>query len=160
MAYLGQLDNLVHEADRGKAIRNTQTIAVFGDGLVICAVSVATGGRPVAPWRWWRPARASRPGGRGDGNEVGRIAAELGAGADAAALAQAWPRAELIPAAVIESVVLERPRQVTRLTITEERLRSGEQASSVFLGDISGRTARDLLGPVLGGRLQIDLPAD
>src|SRR5215472_9591632 len=40
VAYLGQFDHLIRESERGRAILNTRTIAVFDDGLVVCAVPV------------------------------------------------------------------------------------------------------------------------
>ncbi len=65
MAYLGQFDDLVRDSDRGRAIRNTRTIAVFDDGLVICAVSVYGAGKPAAR------------GGRGGNSDRQRQRAEV-----------------------------------------------------------------------------------
>jgi hypothetical protein len=166
VAYVGQFDNLVREQDRGHAIRNTRTIAVFDDGVAVCPVSVS-GGPPRSDTgiisSLILARRASRPGGRGGsgpahGADEIRLAAQaLGADANAVAFAEMWPRARPIPAAVIESITLRRPRQVSELIIDEQTSDPGRPERSVFLGDLAAEQVRDLLGPLLGGRLTIDI---
>ncbi len=47
MAYRGQFDRLIKAEERGRAITSTRTIAVFDDGLVVCAVGVYGDARPA-----------------------------------------------------------------------------------------------------------------
>jgi hypothetical protein len=155
MAYIDQFDDLIRESERGKAVRSTRTIAVFHDGLVVCAVSIHGAGKPpTGLWRWRRATGA----GDGDDNHVKITAQTLGDRASARALAEIWPKAELIPFDVIDTVVLTRPQQVTRLAIGEETT-DGSGAESVFLGDLAEERVRGVLGPLLGERLRIEIPA-
>lgn len=70
--------------------------------------------------------------------------------------AETWPKARLIPLAIIEQIVLRRPRQVSELTIGI-RARNAEAERAVFLGDLSVERVREVLGAVLGERLTIDI---
>jgi hypothetical protein len=160
VAYRGQFDHLVREADRGQAVRNTRTVAVFDDGLVVCAVPVygdapKRDGGVLAALRRTGRARG-RDAGPGRGDEQVRTQAE--ASGSSVTFAPTWLRAQLLPLAVIEKVVLTRPRQVSELAIY---LRSGGPAKlevTTYLGDLSPEAVRDTLSPVLGDRLQIDVP--
>jgi hypothetical protein len=69
-----------------------------------------------------------------------------------------WPRARLYPFAVIERIVLTRPRQVSELAIHEQTTDPARPAVSVYLGDLSADRVRGALGPVLGDRLEIQVP--
>ena len=162
MAYLGQFDRLIPAAERGKSIMNTRTIAVFNDALVICAVSVygddgkpasGTGGlfgglRRTGRARW-------RDAGPGRGDEHIRMAAQIaGSGA---AFAPDWPKADLIPFAVIDTVALRRPQQVSELTVELQAAEQGTPERLTFLGDLSADAVRAVLGPPLGDRLRIEV---
>jgi hypothetical protein len=160
VAYRGQLDRLVREADRGRAILNTRTIAAFDDGLVVCAVPVyGDAGKPdSAILRWLRGGMRTRGrnAGPGRGDEQVRTQAEFaGSGVT---FAPTWRGARLIPLAVIEKVVLTRPRQVSELAIYMQTADPASPDKSTYLGDLSPEAVRGTLGPVLGDRLQIDIP--
>ncbi|HEY2507423.1 MAG TPA: hypothetical protein VGI58_12975 [Streptosporangiaceae bacterium] len=154
MGYLGQLDNLIRAQDRGHAVRFTRTVVVFRDGLVVCPVALrgASPGlqRGVLGGLARRGSRAT-----GDSAAIRRAAEGMGPGVPAAEFAHAWPGAEVIPFAVIERIVLTRPRQVSELAIFEEQVSDGTPACSVYLGDLAPERVRDLLGAVLGTRLEI-----
>lgn len=163
MAYLGQFERLIPAAERGKSIMNTRTIAVFDDSLVICAVSVyGDDGKPASGMGGLfgglrRTGRARwRESGPGRGEEHIRMAAQLaGSGAD---FAPGWPKAEIIPIALIDSVALTRPRQVSELAIRELTDDPATPAiSTTYLGDLSPADVRTVLGPLLGSRLQIEV---
>lgn len=155
MAYLGQFDNLVREQDRGHAIRFSRSIVVFRDGLVVCPVAVR-GGNPALQ-RGVLAGLARRRGRAADNAELRRSAEATGPSMTAAEFAQNWPGAAAIPFAVIERVVLTRPRQVSELAIYEELAVGAQPACSVYLGDLPAGRVRDLLGPLLGSRLEIDV---
>ena len=137
---------------------NTRTIAVFDDGLVVCAVPVyGDAAKPAGSLlgRMWRAGytrgRAAAPG-RGD-EQIRARAAALGS---SATFAETWPKSRLIPLAIIEQIVLRRPRQVSELEI-RFRATSADAASAVFLGDLPVERVRDVLGLLLGERLKIDI---
>lgn len=156
VAYRGQFDHLVREADRGRAVRNTRTIVVFDDGLVVCAVPVyedaarAAGGPIGRAWRaGFVTGRTAVPG-RG----AEQVQAQAAAAGSCVTFAETWPKARLIPLAIIEQIVLRRPRQVSELTILEH---NAEADRSAFLGDLSAERVREVLGPLLGEGLKIDI---
>ena len=150
----------MREADRGRAILNTRTIAAFDDGLVVCAVPVnGEAGKPdSAILRWLRGGMRTRGrnGGPGRGDEQVRTQAEFaGSGVT---FAPTWRGARLIPLAVIEKVVLTRPRQVSELAIYMQTADPASPDKSTYLGDLSPEAVRGTLAPVLGDRLRIDIP--
>ena len=159
MAYLGQFDHLIREAERGRAVLNTRTIAVFDDGLVECAVPVyGDAAKPAGSLigRLWRAGYASRRNAEpGRGTE--QVQALAAASGSSITLAETWPKARLIPLAIIEQIVLRRPRQVSELSICIQA-RNAEAERAVFLGDLSVGRVREVLGAVLGERLAIDVP--
>lgn len=164
VAYVDQFDHLVRADDRGRAIKNTRTIVVFDDGLVVCAVRVYGDTR--------RPAggilgslRRSRPGGTGlGGRQQGDGDEQIRAGALAAGscltFAPTWPNARLIPFAVVDRVVLTRPRQVSELAIYEQTADPASPAAAIYLGELSASQVRAALGSRLGDRLDIQVPAN
>jgi len=157
--YRGQFDHLVREADRGRAILNTRTIAVFDDSLVVCAVPVYgdAGKRDSIILGWLRGGvrTRGRNAGPGRGDEQIRTQAELaGSGVT---FAPTWRGAQLIPLAVIEKVVLTRPQQVSELAIYLQTADPARPDKSTYLGDLSPDAVRDTLEPVLGDRLRIDI---
>jgi hypothetical protein len=160
VAYRGQFDHLVRDADRGRAVLNTRTIAVFDDGLVVCPVPVygdapkREGGVLVSLRRTGRTR--GRSAGPGRGHEQVRTKAEVAG--SCVTFAPTWPRAELIPLAVIEKVVLTRPQQVSELAIYLQTGGSAGLETATYLGDLSPEAVRDTLAPVLRDRLEIDIP--
>jgi len=156
MAYLGQFDHLIREAERGRAILNTRTIAVFDDGLVVCAVPVYGDAPAPAGGLIGGLRRAGR--GRARSMAPGRGAEQVRERAEACGssviFAETWPKARLIPLSVIEQVALRRPRQVSELEI---QVHGAAAERSVFLGDLSPERVRQVLGELLAERLMIDV---
>jgi hypothetical protein len=64
----------------------------------------------------------------------------------------------LPPFAVVERIVLTRPRQVSELAIWEQTADPAQPAVSVYLGDLSVERVRAALAPALGDRLEIQMP--
>ena len=163
VAYVDQFDHLIRADDRGRAIKNTRTIVVFDDGLVVCAVRVY--GDTVRPSGGILGSlRRSRPGGTGpgglqpgDGDEQVRASA-LAAGS-CLTFAPTWPNARLIPFAVVDRIVLTRPRQVSELAIFEQTADPASPVAASYLGDLSVGQVRAALGSRLGDRLEIQVPA-
>ena len=136
---------------------------MFDDGLVVCAVRVY--GDTVRPSGGILGSlRRSRPGGTGpgglqpgDGDEQVRASA-LAAGS-CLTFAPTWPNARLIPFAVVDRIVLTRPRQVSELAIFEQTADPASPVAASYLGDLSVGQVRAALGSRLGGRLEIQVPA-
>jgi len=156
MAYLGQFDHLIRESERGRAVLNTRTIAVFDDGLVVCAVPIYGDATKPAGGLLGSLRRAGRASRRtvvpGQGAEQVRIRATVSG--SSVTFAESWPKARLIPLALVEQIVLRRPKQVSELAI---QTRNAEADQSVFLGDLSVERVREVLGSLLGERLKIDI---
>lgn len=157
--YVDQFDNLVRVQDRGHAVRFTRTIAVFADGLAVCPVPVRVGSPVLQPGVLTRLLRAGRTAGLAsvrDERQVRDAALAMGGDGTAGGFAQAWPGAHAIPFAVVDRIVLARPQQVSRLEIYETVGGGGGPGQTVYLGDLAADRVREILGPLLGERLQID----
>jgi hypothetical protein len=157
VAYVDQFDHLVRQEDRGRAIRNTRTIVVFDDGLVVCAVSVYGGARPgggILPGlrRRTRSAGAAVPG-RGE-EQIRASAQVIGS---SMTFAETWPKARPIPITAVEKIVLTRPKQVSELAIYEQTADQASPSASTYLGDLSAARVRAVLEPILGERLRSEL---
>lgn len=159
VAYRGQFDHLVREADRGRAILNTRTVVVFDDGLVICAVPVYGDAPRSAAGVIGSLRRASRSRWRGAGPGRGheQVRAQAEVAGSSASFAPMWPRARHLPLAVIDKVVLTRPHQVSELSIDLQTVDPASPDRSTYLGDLSADAVREMLGPVLGDRLRIEV---
>ncbi len=154
VAYVDQFERLVRAVDRGRAIKNTRTIAVFDDGLVVCAVRVHGGAaRPGPGWLGGLRRSGRGAGATGRGEEQLRSSAQIIG--SAVEFAPTWPKAQLIPLAVVEKIVLTRPRQVSELVIVEQTGNQAAPATSTYLGDLSASQVRAALAPLLGDRLEI-----
>lgn len=150
MAYVGQFENLVREKDRGRAIRDTRTISVFSDGLVV---------RPVPVYA--RSSRSLLAGLLGAGRSPRpAVTVDPASTASADEFAALWPKARLIPFERIDQVVLSRPRQVSELAIFEEAAEPGQSERTAYLGDLSADRVRELLAPLLGDRLTVEVQGD
>jgi hypothetical protein len=157
VAYVGQLDNLVREQDRGHAVGFTRTIVVFTDALAVCPVPVPGGRSMLQRGVLSLLLGVGRPAARVSPQQVRDVAVAMGAGGTPGEFARAWRGAHTIPFAVVERVVLARPQQVSRLEIYEAVSGGGEPSQTVYLGDLSAEGVRELLGPLLGDRLEIDV---
>jgi hypothetical protein len=153
VGYVGQFDNLIREADRGHAIRYTRSVVVFTDGLAICPVEVP--GATPALHRSLIGGLLHR-GARADNEQLRRSAEAMGPTATAAEFAQTWPGGLAVPFAVVARIVLARPRQVSELAVEEHVAGQAEPVRTAYLGDLGADQVRDMLGPLLGGRLEID----
>lgn len=159
MAYRGQFDHLVREVDRGRAILNTRTIAVFDDGLVLCAVPVyGDAAKPDSGMLGWlRRGAQSRGRNAGPGRGAEQVRTQAEAAGSSVTFAPMWRGARLIPLPVIEKVVLTRPQQVSELAIYLQTVGAAAAEKSTYLGDLSAEAVREMLAPVLGERLQIEV---
>jgi hypothetical protein len=157
VAYVGQFDNLVREQDRGHAVGFTRTIVVFTDGLAVCPIRVGGGHPELQRGPVSRLLGVGRPAPRVSPQRVRDMAMATGASESAAEFARAWHGAQAIPFAVVERIVLARPHQVSRLEIYETVRGDGASSQTVYLGDLSPERVREVLGPLLGGRLQVDV---
>jgi hypothetical protein len=161
VAYVDQFDRLIRADDRGRAIKSTRTIVVFDDGLVVCAVSVygdtvRLAGGFLGSLRRGRPAGLRGVHGNEQiGDEQIRISAQ--AAGSCLTFAPTWPNARLIPFAVVDKVVLTRPRQVSELAIYEQTADPASPATATYLGELSADQVRAALEPRLGGRLDIQV---
>jgi hypothetical protein len=157
VAYVDQFDHLIRAEERGRAIKSTRTIVVFTDGLVVCEVPVHDGPRsPAGLLAGLRQTRRTGPANRSDE----QLRASAQASGSCLTFAPTWPRARLFPFAVVERVVLTRPRQVSELAIFEQAPDPARPAASVYLGDLSVDRVREVLAPVLGGRLEIQVSGE
>jgi hypothetical protein len=158
VAYVGQFDNLVREQDRGRAIRFTRSIVVFHEGLAVCPVAVCA---PAPALQYGLIAGFVRRGRRAgdDSDRLRRSAEAMAVGATAAEFADTWPGGVAVPFAVVARIVLTRPRQVSELAVCEHVTSRTEPQCSVYLGDLVPDRVRDVLGPLLGERLEVDVPA-
>jgi hypothetical protein len=161
VAYVDQFDNLVREQDRGHAIRHTRTIAVFDDGLAVCAVPVSGGSPALQAGLLGRlllggrvTGQLSRPAGSSE--QIRDTARAMGADGTAAAFAQSWQHATAIPFAVVVSIELSRSRQVSQLAVREE-IADHQPERTVYLGDLSAQRVRQVLEPLIGDRLAIEV---
>jgi hypothetical protein len=157
VAYVGQFDNLIREQDRGHAVGFTRTIVVFTDGLAVCPIPVGSGSPELQLGPFSRLLGVGRPARQVSPQQVRDMAAATGSSGAATEFAQAWRGARAIPFAVVERIVLARPQQVSRLEIYEAVGGHGASSQTVYLGDLSPGGVRDLLWPLLGERLQIDV---
>jgi hypothetical protein len=159
VAYVDQFDNLVREQDRGHAIRHTRTIAVFDDGLAVCAVPVSGGSPALQAGLVSRLFLGGRVAGQSarSSEHIRDIALAMGAGGTAPAFAQSWPHATAIPFAVVVRIELSRSRQVSRLAVEEEAAHHGQLERTVYLGDLSAHRVREVLAPLIGDRLAMEV---
>lgn len=157
MAYIGQLDHLIRADERGRSVKDTRTIVVFDDGIVVCPVRIyadasrAGGGMLGALRRGARPARAT------PGHGAEHIQASAQVIGSCLAFAPTWPRSQLIPLALVGKVVLTRPRQVGELAICEQGSDPAAAVTTTYLGDLPAENVRHLLGPLLGDKLEIQV---
>ena len=71
--------------------------------------------------------------------------------------AETWPKARPIPFAVIDKIVLTRPRQVSELAIYEQAADPASAAARPTWATCRQTRVRAALGPSLGDRLQSEL---
>jgi hypothetical protein len=155
VAYVDQFEHLIRAGERGRAIRKTRTVVVFDDGLVVCDVPVREGTRPAGgPIDALRQARRLGPGAAG-GDDYIRASAQ--AAGSCLTFAPTWPKTRLFPFAVVDRIVLTRPRQVSELAIYEQTADPARPAISAYLGDLSAERVRTALAPALGRRLEIEV---
>ncbi|MGH3305641.1 MAG: hypothetical protein ACRDOK_29040, partial [Streptosporangiaceae bacterium] len=95
------------------------------------------------------------PGSSGGGDEQVRVGAR--AVGSCVTFAPMWPKARPIPFAVVDKVVLTRPRQVSELAIYEQTADPASPAASRYLGELSAARVRHALEPALGDRLEVQV---
>jgi hypothetical protein len=162
VAYVDQFDRLIRAEERGRAIKNTRTIVVFDDGLAVCAVRVygdarRPGGILGGTGGVLGGLRRSRPTGPGSGHGDEDIRVSAQAAGSCLTFAPTWPKARPIPFAVVDKIVLTRPRQVSELAIYELAAEAASPAASVYLGELCAGRVRAALEAALGDRLEIQV---
>ena len=174
MPYIDQIDGLYRLQDTGRTITNVRTLMVFSDGLVVCAMGVR-GIRTfpllglVPHWealliafaRLMGPAAQRAVRGRRE-RGVRAKATALGAtalGATAEGFAKSRRKALAIPFTEVTKIELTQTRKGRLLTI--HVLPSGGKADPVYayLCELTADRVRQVLGPLVGERLNIRVPA-
>jgi hypothetical protein len=162
MAYIDQFDDVVRAQDRGHATRNMRTIAVFTDGLVVCAVGIKggppipTGGLLGGLLRVARPEGQKKMRGHRD-QQIRDSAQAMGADGTAEAFARTRPKARAILFAGIRRVVLAQDGQNRELVIYEDTADPDRAIRSAYCCNLSAERVREVLGPLLGNRLKIQV---
>jgi hypothetical protein len=162
MAYIDQFDDVVRAQDRGHATRNMRTIAVFTDGLVVCAAGIEGGPAIPVGGLLGGLLRAGRPQGqqkmRSHRDQRIRDSAEaMGADGTAEAFAQTRPKARAIPFAVVRRIVLAQDGQDRKLVIYADTANPDRAIRSAYFCNLSAQRVREVLGPLLGNRLKIEV---
>jgi hypothetical protein len=122
-------------------VRNMRTIAVFTDGLVVCAVGIE-GGPPIPTGGLLGGLlRVARPEGqqkmRGHRDEQIRDSAQaMGEGGTAEAFAQTRPKAMAIPFAGIRRIVLAQDGRDRMLVIYQDTANPERAIRSAYFCDL------------------------
>lgn len=163
MAYIDQFDDMVRAKDRGKLRENIRTIVVFSDGIVVCAagihggVPIPTGGLLGGLLRARQPVMQDTVRGHRD-EEIRKSAQAMGDAATAEAFAQTRKKAIAIPFTGIRRIVLAEPSDGRKLVIYEETANPDRAIRSAYHCDLSAARVREVLGPLLGNRLKVQVP--
>jgi hypothetical protein len=167
MAYVDQFDGLVRAQDAGRSIRSLRTMAVFGDGIVICTIDGVWQqvGRVLLPFFQHRgllePALVlTRPSQQVVGRREAAIknqAMRLAAAGTAASFARTRRRALAISFADVTAIVLASTREGRLLDVQVISADGGQQAYS-YLNDLPTDLVREVLRPLIGDRLMVHAP--
>ncbi len=168
MPYIDQFDGLLRTQDVGRRTQNIRTMAVFTDGLVICAVGVdgiwlasdavlprfgALGALLLAVIRPGQRAVRRR---RQEG--IRKRATRLGPGGTAAAFAKTRRKALAIPFADVTGVALNQTgqgKQGKQLVVHALSPGTGKEQAYPYLNDLPAEQVSEVLGPLIGGRLTV-----
>jgi hypothetical protein len=163
MAYIDQFDNMVRARDGGKLRENIRTIVVFSDGIVVCASGIH-GGVPIPTrgllggiLRAAQPVMQDAVRGHRD-EEIRKSAQAMGEAATAEAFARTRNKAIAIPFIGIRRIVLAEPSDGRKLVIYQETGNPDRAVRSAYRCDLSAARVREVLGPLLGNRLKIQVP--
>jgi hypothetical protein len=165
MPYIDQFDDLLRAQDNGQRIQNVRTMAVFTDGLVICAVGVngvwlvsdlvlpRFGGFGGMLLTLIRPGqRAVR---RRRQKAIRRRALSLGPDGSAAAFARTRRKALAIPFADVTNIALTPARGGQQLIVYTLSPGTGREQAYPYLNQLPAGRVREVLGPLIGARLTI-----
>jgi hypothetical protein len=165
MPYIDQFDGLLRAQDAGRRIQNIRTMAVFTDGLVVCAVGIsgaflatgavlsqlgALGGllqTAIMPGQ--RAVRGRRE------EAIRKQASGLGSDGTAAAFARTRRKALAIPFTQVTGVVLAQTRQGRQLIVRTITPGTGQKQGYPYLADVPAERVREVLGPLIGERLTV-----
>jgi hypothetical protein len=146
-------------------MQNIRTMAVFTDGLVICAVGVD--GIWLASDAVLRPLGALgsvllaliRPGQRLVRHRrqeiIRKRAMRLGPTGTAAAFARTRRKALAILFADVTGIALTQTGQGKQLVVHTVSPGTGKQQAYPYLNDLPAERVQEVLGPLIGGRLTI-----
>jgi len=165
MPYIDQFDDLLRAQDNGQRIQNIRTMAVFTDGLVICAVGVdgvwlvsdlvllrfgAFGGILLTLIRpGQRAVRRRRQ------KAIRRRALRLGPDGSAAAFARTRRKALVIPFTDVTSIALTPARGGKQLVVYTVSPGTGREQAYPYRSELAAGRAREVLGPLIGARLTV-----
>jgi hypothetical protein len=146
-------------------MQNIRTMAVFTDGLVICAVGVngvwlvsdaalprfgALGALLLALIRpGQRAVRRHRQ------KAIRKRALRLGPNGTAAAFARTRRKALAIPFADVTGIALTQTREGKQLVVHAISPSTGREQAYPYRGDLPADRVREVLGPLVGARLTI-----
>jgi hypothetical protein len=136
MPYIGQFDGLLPAQDNDRRVQNIRTMAVFTDGLVICAVG-------------FRAVRGRRQ------KAIRKRALRLGPNATAAAFARTRRKALAIPFADVTGIALTQTSEGKQLVVHAISPSTGQEQAYPYRGDLPANRVREVLGPLIGARLTI-----
>jgi hypothetical protein len=146
-------------------MQNIRTMAVFTDGLVICAVGV--NGIWFASYAvlrqfgalGWLLLALIRPGQRlarrRRQEAIRKRAMRLGPSGTAAAFARTRRKALAILFADVTAIALTQTRQGKQLVVLTVSPGTGKQQAYPYLNDLPAERVHEVLGPLIGGRLTI-----
>jgi hypothetical protein len=165
MPYIDQFDGLLRAQDTGRRMQSIRTIAVFTDGLVICAAGVngvwlasdaalrqfgALGSLLLAVIRpGQRVVRRRRQ------EAIRKRAVRLGPDGTAAAFARTRRKALAILFADVTGIALTHTREGEQLIVHTASPGTGKQQAYPYLNDLPAERVREVLGPLIGSRLTI-----
>jgi hypothetical protein len=165
MPYIDQFDGLLRGQDAGQRIENIRTMAVFTDGLVICAVGISGifGATDAALSQFGalgallraviRPGQQAVRGRRQEG--IRKRASRLGPGGTAAAFARTRRKALAIPFTEVVGMTLARTRRGRQLVVHTVAPGTGRAQAYPYLTDVPAERVREVLGPLIGDRLTV-----
>jgi hypothetical protein len=158
MGYVGQLDGLRRFQDRYGVSKNVRTLAVFSDGVVVCAVGIEGGFLPNGALLFRSITRGGQRGLRGHREEdVRKSAQSLGEEGSAPTFANSRRKAHAIAFSQMTRVELTSTRSGRTLAIytNHPRKPDTELVNAYVCNHVSPDDVRRLFEPFVHDRLRI-----
>jgi hypothetical protein len=169
MPYVDQFDDLIRAQDAGRRMHNVRTIAVFTDGIVICAVGVDgvwLANRALLPHFGMlgslllaliRPAQRTIRSRRQ--LSIRKQATRMGADATAAAFARTRRKALPISFTDVTRIALTGTGEGKMLVVQTAPAGNSNGKVYSYLNHLPADQVRDVLGTLIGSRLTAPAPA-